>query len=133
MDGREYDKIKRKRFSKEERYAIYKQYEGHCAYCGVKLDIKDMQVDHLVPLRNGGADELENMICSCRSCNKYKSTFSIEGLREQLFKIPERLIRDSVIFRIALRYRLIEIKSKPVEFYFEKYDREHDIYVQRRK
>jgi len=30
---------------KEKRQAVYKKYNGHCAYCAKKIDYKDMQVD----------------------------------------------------------------------------------------
>lgn len=115
-----YDNLKRKRLTKEERLNIYNKHNGRCGYCGEKIDIKDMQVDHVIPLRVGGADTIDNMICACRSCNQYKSTYSLEVFKKQLSEIPNRLIRDSAIFRIALRYGLIEIKDKEIEFYFER-------------
>lgn len=118
---KQYDETKRKKLTKEERLDIYNKYNGRCGYCGEKIDIKDMQVDHIVALRVGGTDTLDNMICACRSCNHYKSTYTLEVFEKQLQEIPNRLIRDSVIFRIALRYGLIEIKDKEIEFYFKKY------------
>ena len=29
-------------FSKKKREAVYAKYDGHCAYCGRAIDIKDM-------------------------------------------------------------------------------------------
>lgn len=117
---KQYDEIKRKKLTKEERIEIYNRFDGRCGYCGEKIDIKDMQVDHIVALRVGGTDTLDNMICACRSCNHYKSTYTLEKFEKQLQEIPNRLIRDSAIFRLALKYGLIEIKDKKVEFYFKK-------------
>lgn len=57
---------------------------------------------------------------SCRPCNLYKSTQSVESMKENLVLIPQRLIRDSSTFRLALKYKLIAVNEKPVEFYFEK-------------
>jgi predicted restriction endonuclease len=34
--------------NKETRKFIHEKYNGHCAYCGIKMTIKEMQVDHLV-------------------------------------------------------------------------------------
>lgn len=117
--SKQYDKLKRKRITKKERIEIYNQYDGRCVYCGTKIDIKNMQVDHIVPLRKGGKDDLDNMICACRSCNHYKSTLDLDDFKEQLLKITERLKRDSATFRIAERYGLIEIKEKEIKFLFE--------------
>lgn len=121
---KQYDEIKRKKLTKEERIEIYNRFDGRCGYCGEKIDIKDMQVDHIVALRVGGTDTLDNMICSCRSCNHYKSTYTLEIFEKQLQEIPNKLLRDSAIFKIALRYGLIEIKDKKVEFYFKEYKEE---------
>lgn len=110
---------KRKKLSKEDREKLYNEYDGYCAYCGEKIDIGDMQVDHIIPLKKGGEDELWNMICSCRSCNHYKSTLTLEQFREQLKQIPQRLIRDSATFRIALRFGLVKIKEGSPIFCFE--------------
>ncbi len=35
-------------FSKKKREAVYAKYDGHCAYCGRAIDIKDMQVDQIL-------------------------------------------------------------------------------------
>ena len=39
--------MKRKPIPQQVRKQVYERYNGHCAYCGCELDIKDMQVDHL--------------------------------------------------------------------------------------
>lgn len=57
--------------NKEKRQLVYKKYDGHCAYCGKKIDYKDMQVDHIIPLcRYGGdknaANRIENLCPLCR-------------------------------------------------------------------
>ena len=45
---------KRKAISKSTRTTVYLMYNGHCAYCGRQIDLKDMQIDHAKPLRIGG-------------------------------------------------------------------------------
>lgn len=106
---------------KIDRQAVYNKYDGHCAYCGCKLEsIKDMQVDHILPQRRDGTNDLDNLNPSCRLCNHYKRgndletfrTFSLGGLIERLKKI--------YIFRVALKYGMIEIKSFDNKFYFER-------------
>lgn len=109
----------RRRLTKKEREQIYEKCNGHCAYCGCDLDYKDMQVDHVIPLRKGGADELNNMLPACGSCNHYKTTFTAEEFRKYLEGIPERLMRDSIPFKVGMRFGIIQKKSDPVRFYFE--------------
>lgn len=45
---------------KRIRELVYSKYGGHCAYCGKKIDIKEMQIDHFVPILRGWSDEYIN-------------------------------------------------------------------------
>ena len=113
---------RRKALSKDMRRKVYEMYGGHCAYCGREIDIKDMQVDHVQSVYLGGEDELSNYHPACRQCNFYKSTMSVEGLREQLGLIVGRLEKQ-LTFRLALAHGLIRLTGRPVKFYFEEYEK----------
>jgi hypothetical protein len=69
---------------KRLRELVYQKYDGHCAYCGRKLVMKDMQVDHIVSRYNAGTDDLDNLNPSCRMCNFRKQTYTIEQFREEI-------------------------------------------------
>ena len=83
------------------------------------LDYKDMQVDHIKPLRVGGNDDISNMLPACRSCNHYKAALDLEQFREYVYQIPKRLKRDSVPFQVGVRFGIIKYSDEPVRFYFE--------------
>lgn len=112
--------MKRKKLSKTERIEIHKKTGGHCAYCGIEIDVADMQVDHLVPIRKGGEDMLYNMYPSCRSCNQAKSTLDIEQFREFVQTAYQRA-KQKPFFRIADAVGRANESDKPVRFYFEKF------------
>lgn len=59
--------MNRRKLSKEDRMKVYQKCGGRCAYCGCEIEYKDMQIDHVKPLRIGGADEINNMLPACRS------------------------------------------------------------------
>lgn len=109
---------KRKSISKKVRKEVYEMYAGHCAYCGCEIEYKEMQVDHIQPFYLEGKDIKENYRPSCRMCNFYKSTFSVEDFREQLGLIKGRLEKE-YIYRLAKKYGLIEEKEIKIKFYFE--------------
>lgn len=111
--------MNRRKLSKLERQEVYRKCNGHCAYCGIEIDLKDMQVDHAVPLKIGGSDDLKNMLPACRSCNHYKATLDINGFKNYLSGIHKRLLRDSVTYQVAERFGIVEHKTDIVEFYFE--------------
>ena len=113
---------KRKRITKAERLQVFNKYGGYCAYCGKKIEYKDMQVDHMVPLRLGGADDVKNYMPACRSGNQYKRGNSLEAFRKMIEKIPQKLQRDSYIFRVGVDYGFFESWERDVTFYFESYE-----------
>lgn len=110
---------KRRKLTKEQRQIVYDKCKGHCAYCGCALDYKDMQVDHVVPIRKNGEDTIGNMLPACRSCNHYKSTLTVEQFRQMVEKMPETLMRDSVTYKNAVRFGLVKPTPHKVMFFFE--------------
>lgn len=118
--------MKRKSISKAIRQQVYEKYGRRCAYCGCKLTMAEMQVDHVAAVytHEGGAglDNEDNLMPACRACNFYKSTFGIEDFRKRIETIPERL-EESFIYRLAKKYGLVTRGEKYVEFWFEKCNR----------
>lgn len=112
-------KHRRKSIPKKVRQKVYEKYDGHCAYCGKKIEYKDMQVDHIKSHYLEGSDDFENYNPSCRQCNFYKGTMDIEDFRVQLTKLRERL-RKVYIYRLSIAYGLIDEKENTIQFYFEK-------------
>ncbi len=111
--------VSRKAIPKEIRLKVYDKYNHRCAYCGCKLEYKDMQVDHAKPLRVGGADDILNYMPACRSCNHYKATLDVEGFRIYLADIHKRLMRDSIPYQVAERFGIVKHMTNDVKFYFE--------------
>lgn len=123
--------MNRKKLTKTERQEVYDKCGGHCAYCGCELALKDMQVDHVVPMARSfdcfhateTAEELDvmsNYLPACRSCNHYKGSSSLAGFRKNVECFPQVLMRDSVTYKNAVRFGLVEPKPHKVVFYFEK-------------
>lgn len=78
-----------------------------------------MQVDHLVPIKRGGTDDIENLMPSCRRCNHYKRAHTLTIFRDMLKTIQKRLLKI-YIFKVAIDYGIVEIKPFDGVFYFEK-------------
>ncbi|EGT3709109.1 TPA: HNH endonuclease [Clostridioides difficile] len=43
-----------------------------CIRCGKKLRKNDVDIDHIIPQKHGGRDNLNNLQCMCKSCNRSK-------------------------------------------------------------
>ena len=67
---------------------IYNKTNGHCAYCGVKLKIKDMTIEHIVPQSRayGGKGGSSNLLAACFYCNNNKTDLTLEEYRESVKK-----------------------------------------------
>lgn len=107
------------RITKRMREYLYRKMQGRCAYCGQKIDISEMQIDHILPVSRGGSDNIDNLICSCQSCNHYKRAANLPEFRKKIFTMIDRLKKDYV-FKVALRYGMITLNNVDDNFYFER-------------
>lgn len=67
--------------SSAHRMRILDKSGGACWYCGAEIDAATMHMDHLVPLKQGGRDALDNIVPACPTCNMSKGSKSIEEWR----------------------------------------------------
>lgn len=119
--------MSRKTLPRKRREAVFVKFGGRCAYCGCVLEMKDMQVDHVVPQysSNGrtidGIDDIGNLLPACRQCNFYKSAYSLDGFREMLMNVLPNSIAKLFQVKIGLKYGYLK-QGEPWDgkFYFER-------------
>lgn len=51
----------------------YERARGRCEACGIHLEAGAWDCDHLVPIRQGGTNDLTNLRILCRPCHKRKT------------------------------------------------------------
>lgn len=122
---------------KNKRIAVYDKYSGHCAYCGQKIEYKDMQVDHFIPKEMESAviagnfpgldniDDIKNLMPACRTCNHYKRAHDLETFRRYIEEIPRKL-GINYIYKVGVLYGNVIENEKTIQFYFEKQE-ENDV------
>ena len=71
---------------KDERWKI--DNGARCVYCGAT---ENLSVDHIFARIKGGADNVENLVCSCKSCNSSK------GKKDMMAWYNERGLFPSVM------------------------------------
>lgn len=121
--------------NKKTREDVHKKFDGHCAYCGKEITIKEMQVDHMYPKAYGESyarmvgkvelESMENYMPSCRRCNHYKRADSLESFRKSMNSLNER-IEKIYIVKVAMDFGLLTLKQFDGKFYFEKIRRRND-------
>lgn len=62
----------RKSLSVRTRFEVFKRDEFQCRYCGRRSPEVVLQVDHIVPVVEGGDDDPLNLVTSCWECNSGK-------------------------------------------------------------
>lgn len=81
------NKIKRKKFSVEERKKIYRKTNGHCYICGEVVDFDSFEIEHRIPLKKGGSNNFDNLFPSCHCCNTMKNSIYPQELLEKVTQI----------------------------------------------
>ena len=59
-------------FTKEERIAMFKD-EPTCEICKKSLKVTNFEIDHIIPLGNGGTNDADNLQVLCKPCHFEKS------------------------------------------------------------
>jgi len=82
--------IKRRQAVKFSRSAILARDKNKCQYCGTRLDLKDMQYEHVIPRAQGGRTEWTNIVSACYRCNQKKGSRTPEQAGMKLLVKPVR-------------------------------------------
>jgi len=111
---------------------VLQKFNNRCAYCGCKLTMCNLQIDHIEALDRSeprhlrGPSVVDNYNPSCPECNQSKSNKSLEYWREDMQLKTMRMARDSSSYRTLLRMGLIKEQKKPIIFYFEKFNNKNN-------
>ena len=54
------------------RYEVLKRAGFRCELCGISAEERALEVDHILPRRHGGSDDLSNLQALCYKCNANK-------------------------------------------------------------
>ncbi len=83
-------RAKRESIPTRLRFKVLERDAYTCQYCGRSAPDVLLEVDHIVPVAEGGADDEGNLRASCGDCNRGKSdTLSQVGLQEQEQEIEQ--------------------------------------------
>ena len=66
----------RKTPTKKEKEALFSMQRGRCMYCGKKMEIQYMHIDHKTAVARSGRDTLTNKQLLCGPCNNRKGAKS---------------------------------------------------------
>jgi hypothetical protein len=62
----------RESISKKTRFEIFKRDNFTCQYCGRTSEDVVLEIDHIMPVSKGGANDETNLVPACFDCNRGK-------------------------------------------------------------
>jgi site-specific DNA-methyltransferase (adenine-specific) len=83
--------------SESVKQRLYKEQQGKCNACGREFEIRDLEIDHIIPKTKGGGDYYENYQLLCGSCNRIKGDRPMEYLRMKI-DTREKMLNTQVFF-----------------------------------
>ena len=105
------------RYNKELRDKIGRKYRGLCAYCGRPLGTKWRVHEHGETRKQKPCYDTSYPCCA--RCVVWMAKFGVEGFRQQVYTITQRLKISNAQYRMALIFGQIKEQYKEVKFYFE--------------
>lgn len=63
----------RKPLTKRVRFDVFKRDRFCCQYCGATPPAVILEVDHVIPVAEGGKNQIDNLVTACFDCNRGKS------------------------------------------------------------
>lgn len=110
---------KRKPLGKSTRFEVFKRDHFTCQYCGRKSPDVILEVDHIVPVAEGGTNDLLNLVTSCRDCNRGKGKKKLDDntavmkQRERIEQAAER--QEQVAMMLEWKREVSELDNMLVE------------------
>lgn len=111
---------KRIPISKKIRFEVFKRDSFTCQYCGEKAPNVILNVDHIHPVKEGGTNDIMNLITACFGCNSGKKArkLSDNSVIEKQFNQIEVLNEKRLQLEMLIQWReeVSSIKSKTLEY-----------------
>ena len=113
-------KNKRQPIPKNIRFEVFKRDKFTCQYCGRQAPDVVLEVDHIIPVKEGGDNSIINLVTSCRDCNRGKGKKVLSDdttLKKQKAAMDEMQDRREMIDMMAAwRKELYEEEDRGINF-----------------
>lgn len=104
-------KRKRKTYSSDVKRILYIHANGKCAICGKPLQLREVSLDHHIPLSRGGVDDINNLEVTHVACNNIKSNLLPEELSSELMDILKYQVEKKGCHKIRWNIAKLMLKQ----------------------
>jgi len=74
---------------KRKRFEVFKRDGFACQYCGRTPPTVVLEADHIVPVSDGGPDDMDNLVTACFDCNRGKSDVPLSCVPAPLAEVMQ--------------------------------------------
>ena len=116
---------KRKNLTKTIRFEVFKRDSFTCQYCGKVAPDVVLEVDHILPVVEGGTNELINLVTSCFDCNRGKgkrrlnNTTTLKSERVEIEKLKKR--KEQMTQYVEWKKELLNVNSQEFDMLNDSY------------
>ena len=115
--------MSRKSLSKKTRFEVFKRDGFICQYCGNSPPTVILEVDHIIPVKAGGNDAIDNLLTSCFDCNRGKGANTLEISPETIEQ--KRLILEEKRDQLKEYEKIVNRKRRSLD---RKVDKLEDLF-----
>lgn len=111
--------VKRKALPKKLRFEVFKRDSFTCQYCGRMAPDVVLEVDHIVPVAEGGTNDIMNLITSCHDCNsgkgkrKLSENEEVKKQQDMLKELNEK--REQIEMMLEWRNELLNFDNEQID------------------
>lgn len=111
--------VKRKNLPKKIRFEVFKRDSFTCQYCGRMAPDVVLEVDHIVPVAEGGTNDIMNLITSCHDCNsgkgkrKLSENEEVKKQQDMLKELNEK--REQIEMMLEWRNELLNFDNEQID------------------
>ena len=69
--------MSQRKISKKLRFLVFARDNFACRYCGAQSDKAQLVIDHVIPVCQGGGNEIGNLVTACFACNSGKGAETV--------------------------------------------------------
>jgi len=94
-------------FGYEVREYLLEKFGRKCAYCG-KENVKDLEIEHIIPKTRGGSNRISNLTLACQKCNLKKGLKTAEEFgHPQVQEQAKKPLKDAIAIN-ATRWKIYQ-------------------------
>jgi hypothetical protein len=100
--------MKRKPVSKRVRFSVFARDQFTCVYCGQQPPAVMLEIEHVIPVSQGGTNDEANLRCSCRDCNAGKGARTIEQAvptEAARLSMAQEMVEQRAAAEVAVNYK----------------------------